>query len=284
MSKQAWAKFPHASKAFDYDAAALKKNWARLHAGDQEPFPDAEAVEACIGKNAALKKSLGTDHEATSGALLDAWRAYHRGDFEAAAKAGEGLGILGHVVQNKATGIYATYLCVDEKAKLALFEACAARTEEAIKHAPKHANAHYFRAFSLGRYSQGISIAKALAQGLGGKIKESLDQTLKLAPKHAEAHSALGLYHAEIISKIGAMIGGLTYGAKAEIGLKHLQTAIDLTPHAPVAHLEYGNGLLLLYGKKREDDAANAFEKASNCKPMDAMEKLDAENARSLIE
>ena len=76
-------------------------------------------------------------------------------------------------------------------------------------------NSHYRHAFALGRYSQGLSIAKALKQGIAGKVRASLDTALELAPKHAEAHTALALYHAEIIGKIGAMIGGLTYGAKA---------------------------------------------------------------------
>ena len=39
MAKK-WAKFPHADKAYAYDAAALKKNWARLHKGDGEPLPE----------------------------------------------------------------------------------------------------------------------------------------------------------------------------------------------------------------------------------------------------
>ena len=46
MAKK-WAKFPHADKAYAYDAAGLKKNWARLHKGDGEPFPkDAAVLEA----------------------------------------------------------------------------------------------------------------------------------------------------------------------------------------------------------------------------------------------
>ena len=45
MAKK-WAKFPHADKAYAYDAAALKKNWARLHKGDCEPLPkDADVLD-----------------------------------------------------------------------------------------------------------------------------------------------------------------------------------------------------------------------------------------------
>ena len=37
--KSGWTAFPHDNSAFVYDGAALKKNWARLHKGDAEPFP-----------------------------------------------------------------------------------------------------------------------------------------------------------------------------------------------------------------------------------------------------
>src|SRR3546814_13438011 len=98
---------------------------------------------------------------------------------------------------------------------------------------PDEANSHYRHAFALGRYSQGLSIAKALKQGIAGKVRESLDEALALAPKHAEAHTALAVYHAEIIGKIGAMIGALTYGAKAAEAESHTQTAPTLTPDPP---------------------------------------------------
>ena len=74
-------------------------------------------------------------------------------------------------------------------------------------------------AYALGRYSQGISVAKALAQGLGGKVKNALETTIKLAPKHADAHIALGAFHAEVIDKVGSLLGrtpGREQGRRAE--------------------------------------------------------------------
>jgi Tfp pilus assembly protein PilF len=156
--------------------------------------------------------------------------------------------------------------------------------EAAIAALPGEANSHYRHAFALGRFSQRISIVKALKQGLAGKVRESLDKTLKLDDKHAEAHTALAIYHAEVIGKIGALIGGMTYGAKASEAEKHIQTALKLTPDSPIAHVERANLLLLLHSDKQEDAAAAAYEKASKLKPKDAMEKLDSEFAREQIE
>ncbi|MET0717125.1 MAG: hypothetical protein ABWY34_01840 [Pseudoxanthomonas sp.] len=277
-----WAVFPHDAKSFAYTGDALKKAWPTLHAGDNEPYPDPKRAQALL--DAAGKSAKGLDAAALSTKLQDAWRAFHHGDFQAAFDAGEALGPLGASVAVKALGIHATYLVDDAAEKLKRFEHAAKLAEAAVKALPDEANSHYRHAFALGRYSQGLSIAKALKQGIAGKVRQALDTTLELAPKHAEAHTALALYHAEIIGKIGAMIGGLTYGAKAAEAESHIKTALKLTPDSPIAHVEHGNVLLLLYGEKKEDAAATAFEKAGKLKPKDAMEALDAAYARSQLE
>jgi tetratricopeptide (TPR) repeat protein len=282
MAKKDWAKFPHDNKSFDYAGDKLAKHWDALHAGDCEPYPDEQRISRLTKKHPKVGKAADAAAIATS--LQEAWRAYHRGDFQQAFEAGQQLGALGTSVAVKAGGIHAVYLLKDDKAQLKRFEELSGMAEAAAAALPDEPNTHYRYAFALGRYSQGLSVAKALSLGLAGKIKAALDKTLKLAPKHAEAHSALGLYHAEIVGKVGAMIGGLTYGAKASTGEELLQKAIKLTPNAPIAHIEYANGLILLYGDKREDDAAAAFEKASKLKPRDAMEKLDVEFAKGQIE
>ena len=282
MAKKAWAKFPHANKSFDYAGDKLEKGWSSLHAGDCEPFPDQAHVAALLKKHGKLGKAA--DAGKIAEALQDAWRAYHAGDFQAAYEAGTALGPLGTSVAIKAAGIHTVYLLDNPKEAEKRWEDLAGLAEEAIAALPDQANSHYRHAFALGRYSQSISIAKALSMGLAGKVKASLDKTLKLAPKHAEAHSALGIYHAEIINKVGAMIGGLTYGAKASIGEDMLNKAIKLDPKSPIAQVELANGLILLYGDKREDDAAEAYDKAAKLKPRDAMEKLDAEFAKAQLE
>ena len=277
-----WAAFPHDSKAFAYAGDALKKAWPSLHAGDAEPYPDAKRAQALI--DACGKAPKGLDAAGLAAKLQDAWRSFHKGDFKAAFDAGEALGPLGASAAIKALGIHATYLVDDEAERLKRYEQAASLAEAAVKALPDEANSHYRHAFALGRYSQGISIAKALKQGIAGKVRDALDAALKLEPRHAEAHTALALYHAEIIDKIGALIGGLTYGAKAAEAEAHIKTALKLTPDSPIAHIEHANVLLLLHGDQKEDAAAAAFEKASKLKPRDAMETLDAAHAREQIE
>lgn len=282
MAKASWAPFPLDAAGFAYPGDALKKAWPTLHAGDAEPFPDARRAGALL--KAAGKAAPDLPAADLADALQEAWRAFHRGDFKAAFDAGQALGPVGASVAVKAIGIHATHLVGSEAEKLKRFEQAATIAEAAVKALPDEANSHYRHAFALGRYSQGLSIAKALKAGIAGKVRKALDATLERAPKHAEAHTALALYHAEIIGKVGAMIGGLTYGAKAAEAEKHIAAALKLTPASPIAHIEHGNVLLLLHGDAREGDAAAAYERAAKLAAHDAMEALDAAYARSQIE
>ncbi len=57
-----WTPFPY-DDAYRMDAAALKKHWGRLHAGDTEAMPKDAKV-------------------------LEAWTLFHAGDFQKAHEAG----------------------------------------------------------------------------------------------------------------------------------------------------------------------------------------------------
>ena len=253
-----WTAFPHAGD-YAFDAASLKKHWARLHTGDAEPLPkDAD--------------------------VLKAWILFHNGEFQKAAEAGLKTGGDGITVANKATSIYATYLEPKEKTKLDLFMEVAAQAQAQAEAQPHNANAWYWHAYALGRYSQGISVAKALAQGLGSKVKESLEKAIKLSPQHADARIALGAFHAEVIDKVGSLIGGMTYGAKKDTGLKLFQEALKLNPGSAIAMIEYANAMVMLEGDKKMKDATRLYEQAATCTPADAMERLDVELAKAELE
>ena len=251
-----WTAFPYA--LYDFDAARLKKQWTRLHAGDVEPAPrDAR--------------------------LLEAWAVFHAGEFQKAFDAGLKLGGDGITLANKAQSIYANYLEKSEKTKLGMFQEVMARAEAQAAAEPKNPNAHYWMAYAIGRYGQGISVAKALAQGLGTKLKAALETTIELAPKHADAHIALGAFHAEVIDKVGSLLGK-TQGASKAAGLAMFKQALKLSPASAIAMVEYANGLVMLEGDKRMKDAEKLYADAAACTPADAMERLDVEMAKAELE
>jgi len=253
-----WTAFPYDSAAYSYDAAALKKHWSRLHAGDAESWPKDDKA-------------------------LAAWALFHAGDFQKAFDTGLKAGGAGITVANKAQAIYANYLEKSEKTKLAMFLEVAERAEAQQAAEPKNANAFYWQAYALGRYGQGISVAKALAQGLGSKVKGALETTIKLAPKHADAHIALGSFHAEVIDKVGKLLGR-TQGADAATGLAMYKEALKLNPSSAIAMVEYANGLVMLEGDKKMKEAEKLYADAAACTAMDAMERLDVEMAKAELE
>ncbi len=249
-----WTKTPVVTKNICYAGDALKKNWDALHKGDIEPFPRDVALQ-------------------------NAWRAFHVGDFAAAAEQGAGA-----TVALKATAIYANHVEKKDATKIKLYQEVMAAAEKLIKAEPKNVNAHYQYAFAAGRYAQSISVIKALKEGYGGKIKVALDTALKLDFKHADAHTALGAYHAEIIDKVGVLVGKLTYGADKGAAIEHYEKAINLNPMSPVAHIEYANGLLMIFKGKEIAKATKLYEKAAGMKGRDAMEMMDIELAKAELE
>nr|WP_315488444.1 hypothetical protein [uncultured Rhodoferax sp.] len=250
-----WTAFSHIGE-YPFDAARVKKQWRQLHAGDLEPLPKDNAV-------------------------LHAWTLFHQGDFEGAAEAGLQAGPAGTNVANKATSIYAHYLEPREKNRQRLFLQVAERAAALAAAEPDNANAYYWQAYALGRYSQGISVAKALAQGVGGKIKSALESAIRLQPSHADAHVALAAFHAEVIDKVGPLIANMTYGAKKETSLNLFAQALSLNPHSAIAKIEYANALVILEGDKRMAEATQYYEEAAASTARDATEHLDVEMAQT---
>ena len=93
-----WTAFPYDTADYTYTSAALKKQWARLHAGDAEPLPKDDKV-------------------------LAAWALFHAGAFQKACEAGLKAGGDGITVANKAQATYSNDLETTEKNRLAILEA-----------------------------------------------------------------------------------------------------------------------------------------------------------------
>ena len=141
-----WTKFPHADKAFVYAGAGPKKHWAPCiaaianlsrrcrRARGLAPFPSGRIPQAVEAGRAA-----GTPATTLPTRRRTSMPPTSRSR-ELQARAVRGIGRLS-----------------DERS---------GNTEGCQR--------YYLYASALGRYGQGISVAKALAQGLGGKIKEAL--------------------------------------------------------------------------------------------------------------
>ncbi|MDM0011077.1 hypothetical protein QTH87_01380 [Variovorax sp. J22P168] len=250
-----WTRHPYPD-APRFSADDLAAHWPRLHAGQGLPPP-------------------------AQGPLAEGWALYHSGDFERAAALGLRHGGEGIALANQATAIYANYLEPRESVRLALFKQVAERATAQIAHHHDDCQALYWQAYALGRYSQGISVARALAQGLGSKVKGALERVIELRPDHADAHVALAAFHAEVVDKVGSLVARMTYGARADASLALFERGLQLNPNSASALMEYARGLLMLQGESRIAEATRLYERASRLQPADAREKLDVELARA---
>lgn len=250
-----WVPFPYADMA-RLDRQALLAQWSRLHAGQAEAAP-------------------------TTAPLAEGWTLYHNGEFAQAAAAGLQLGAEGLALANQATAVYANYLEPRERVRLALFLQVAERAAGQAAVEPDNCHALYWEAYALGRYAQGISVARALAQGLGSKVKQVLERVIALQPRHADAHLALAAFHAEVIDKVGPLVGRMTYGVRAETARTLFERGLALNPDSASGWMEYGRALLMLEGDARLPEATHLYEKAAAVMPADARERLDVELARA---
>lgn len=263
-------------------AADLRGRWQELHQGDKEPWPDEPVIERLAEGSPAFASWLAA-HEGwavLARAVQHAWQEFHTGKFSAAIEHGSRLGPLGVSVANKAAAVHTLYAKSFATRELAMLEAAVIRGEAAVELLPEYPNAHYLLALALGRYSQRISIVRALTQGLAGRVRAHLERALELEPQHAEACVALGLYHAEIIAKLGTLAAGLTYGTSADAALECFKRALKLAPASPIVHMEYANGLLLLDGARYREQARRLYAQAAALKPRDAMQRLDVQRAK----
>ncbi len=252
-----WTPHPH---PFEFTPASVKRQWAKLHAGDAQAPP-------------------------ANRELLSAWTLLHNGHFFDAAELGMSLAKNGQpegaTLANQATCVYANYLEKREKNRLDLYWNVSERAKLQQAEHPGDASAFYWQAYALGRYSQGISVAKALAQGLGRGVKSALERTIELSPTHADAHIALATFHAEVIDKVGALIGGMTNGAKKTTALRLYAQGLKLHAHSASGLTEYANGLVMLEGDAHAPEADRLYRTVADMAPIDAVQWLQVEMARA---
>ncbi len=242
-----------------FDEQKLKENWERLHISDLMPWPgDMDWLQP-----------------EEQGQLISGWTAYHQGLFSVAWETGQRLGPAGAALMAKSAAAYTDYVCEDDEEAVMVLKGTFERCEVHARDWNDDPNALFSAALSGGRYSQKISVAKALSMGLGGQIKNFLDKALDLAEDHAEAHTACGLYHAEIIDKIGSTIGRITYGVSEKQAMAHFERSMELAADVPITAIEYANGLLLLKGKKEAARARALYAHAAECEALDCVQQLD---------
>jgi hypothetical protein len=223
------------------DLAQVQTHWSRLHGGDGEPLPTSPALLQAHLAGLALQR-----HEERSGLT----------------------------VAIRALSVYATYLEPRSEQRERLLEQAEVLATEHTERHPDNPNAWYTLAYSLGRHAQSLSVAKSLTLGLGIRTREALERTLSLNPHHADAHLALATFNAEVIDKVGEVVGAMTYGANKSTALELYDRAAALHPGSLVGMLETARGLMMLDPEHQQARAERLYQQLRVARTVDALEAL----------
>ncbi|MFI5347036.1 MAG: tetratricopeptide repeat protein [Elusimicrobiota bacterium] len=139
--------------------------------------------------------------------------------------------------------------------KLADYEAARADCEKSVALEPSSADAHFWYGVVMGRWGETKGILKALF--LIKPIRQQMNETLKLDPKHGGAHRVLG----EILWQVPGFAGGDKKRALAEF-----EAAVRLSPNHS-ANYEPLTEAYLYYGRK--NDAAKTLKALAEIKDAD---------------
>ncbi|WP_221088879.1 tetratricopeptide repeat protein [Deinococcus aquaedulcis] len=165
---------------------------------------------------------------------------------------------------------------VPDNQKKALFEKAQGYARQAIAKDKNNADAYFELARAQGRLAQFSGILQSL--GLAGDMKKNLDTAVRLNPRLAGAYVALGLWHANLISK--GFIATRATGADRNQIIPNFEKAIALEPNVAVHRIEYANALML-QGKKAE--AAAQLEKALAMNADTFWEKRNEDAAKATL-
>lgn len=208
----------------------------------------------------------------TSAQSIDEARsAYADGRFVEAADIAEALGTSeAYALAAKSLAVYAHYEAADEEFD-EVIERAMRMGEEAVAADPGNAEAHYQSAHAVGRYAQRVGAWTALRQGLAGKIRELLEATMAIEPDHADAHLALGGWHADIHAE--GRIARMMYGGDREEAIALFERALELEPESKIVLHAYGIRLPRLDEENGVERAREMLEKALGLPVRDAYEE-----------
>lgn len=295
VADENWKAFPQDQSAYDYSGDKLRSAWPQLTRGfgANYPFPDADWVVKMATQNPkALEMTVraGTgftgkpeEAELYAAKLQDVWRLMFRGDFAQAKADGLKLGVGGQVPAMFAQVIYALFLAPDQASKQHLLEEVISYTDQAGELVNADPMAMFGRVYAKARLGEELPIAVVLKRGYTSEIPEELDALLKKSPNQPYALALYGGYQAGVIRKVGAFVGGMTYGVDAGKMEQFFARSFKQANNLPIGHYEYANALTYVYGDDEHEKALAQLKLAASIKPINAMEALEVAHAKKLL-
>jgi hypothetical protein len=174
-------------------------------------------------------------------------------------------------------------LAPDQASKQKLLEEVISYTDQAGELVNADPMAMFGRVYAKARLGEDLPIAVVLKRGYTSQIPDELDALLKKAPNQPYALALYGGYQAGVIRKVGAFVGGITYGVDADKMEQFFARSFKQANNLPIGHYEYANALTYVYGDDEHAKALAQLQVAAAIKPINAMEALEVAHAKKLL-
>lgn len=283
-----WHKAPFGPQAFDMPIERITRDWDKLMRLMRVPYPSADYLRIRHKKfpDIVNADAFNGDYEQLSRDVLEVWRLFFRGDFQAAMVEGDRLGAVGQMGGKLAQMTYAIYLEPDLKHKHMLLQDAINHIrdrgdilDEMRKDSRFHNDFISIRcayALGIGRIAEDVPIPVAIGRNYVFKLLSVTDDAREFAPMHPMGLTFRAGIDANVVRKLGKATGRLTFGAKQTNVEELYQRALDIVPDSAVVRYEYANSFLYLNRKRDIDRALEELDKAAAQRPLFAMEALDA--------
>lgn len=282
-----WNKVPFDPKSFDMTPEQIKERWPVLMRALGVVYPSPEYLKSRIEAFPQYKPdNFDGDYDALSREILETWRLFLRGDYQAAMRKGTTQGPAGMIPGKVSQLMYAIYLEPNLEDKHMLLQDVANIVREygsSLDRMKKDKTFHddYIiirigYSYAIGRIAEDVPIPVALSRNYVFKVLDAANDVLSLQPDNPLGLAFRAGIDANIVRKVGKATGRVTFGAKQTDVKSYFERAIKQVPDVAVIRYEYGNAMLYMDKKRQIDAALDQFKQAAAAKPNFSMEALDS--------
>ena len=198
---------------------------------------------------------------------------YAKGDYVAAAKAGEELDTApGLALAARALLAHATSTAPADD-RLALIDRAEALARAALAKDESYVEGHLQLVVALGHRGKSQGVMASQFEGLVSVTRRHIDRALELEPDNPWALAISGGWHMELARRDPIGITSLIYGARRSKGMEDFERALELDPSNAILQVQYGLTLLETKRNRYKARAREAFLAAQALMPSLAYAK-----------